>query len=103
MAERATIARPYAKAAFAYATRERAVAAWSRWLATARSVVSSDDYARLAQSPACTRRQLVELIANVCGADLDANGRAFLALLAENQRVDYLPEIAEQLRRAGGR
>ena len=27
---------------------------------------------------------------------LDAHGRALLDLLAENGRVDYLPEIAEQ-------
>ena len=51
MAERATIARPYAKAAFAYARENGRVAEWARWLATARQVVSSDDYARLAQSP----------------------------------------------------
>ena len=96
MAERATIARPYAKAAFAYARENGRVADWARWLATARQIVSSDDYARLAQSPGVGTPQLVELITSICGADLDANGRAFLALLAENQRVDYLPEIVEQ-------
>jgi len=95
MAERATIARPYAKAAFAYARENGRVADWARWLGTARQVVSSDDYARLAQSPGIHTSQLVELIESICGSDLDANGRAFLALLAENQRVDYLPEIAE--------
>jgi len=95
MAERATIARPYAKAAFAYARENGRVADWARWLGTARQVVSSDDYARLAQSPGIHASQLVELIESICGSDLDANGRAFLALLAENQRVDYLPEIAE--------
>ena len=95
MAERATIARPYAKAAFAYARENGRVADWARWLGVARQVVSSDDYARLAQSPDVHTSQLVELIESICGSDLDANGRAFLALLAENQRVDYLPEIAE--------
>ena len=96
MAERATIARPYAKAAFAYARENGRVADWARWLGIARQVVSSDEYARLAQSPGVQSSQLDELIASICGADLDASGRAFLALLAENQRVDYLPEIAQQ-------
>jgi F-type H+-transporting ATPase subunit delta len=95
MAERATIARPYAKAAFAYARENGRVAEWARWLGVAREVVLSDEYSRLAQSPGVQVSQLVELIASICGADLDAPGRAFLSLLMENQRVDYLPEIAE--------
>jgi len=96
MAERATIARPYAKAAFAYARENQAVAGWSRWLEKAGSVVASEDYARLAQSPDITTKRLTELIASICDADLDASGKAFLALLEENQRIDFLPEIAQQ-------
>ena len=96
MAERATIARPYAKAAFAYARENGRVADWARWLRIARQVVSSDEYARLAQGAGVQSSQLDELIASICGTDLDASGSAFLALLAENQRVDYLPEIAQQ-------
>src|SRR5690242_17743897 len=96
MAERATIARPYAKAAFAYARENKSVAGWSRWLEKAAGVVASDDYERLAQSPDITTAQLVDLVTGICEQDLDAGGRAFIALLTENQRVDYLPEIAEQ-------
>jgi F-type H+-transporting ATPase subunit delta len=96
MAERATIARPYAKAAFAYAREKQALAGWSRWLAKAAAIVASDDYARLAQSPGITTGRLVELVTSIVEPDLDAGGHAFLALLAENQRVDYLPEIAGQ-------
>src|SRR5262245_25658080 len=95
MAERATIARPYAKAAFAYARENGRVADWSRWLGIAREVVLSDEYARLAQSPDVQVPQLVELIASICGDNIDSHGRAFLSLLMENQRVDYLPELAE--------
>ena len=95
MAERATIARPYAKAAFAYACENGRVAEWARWLSTARQVVASDDYGRLAQSPHVGTSQLFDLIVDVCGADLDANARAFLSLLTENQRLDYVPAIAD--------
>ena len=38
--------------------------------------------------------QLEELVAGICGASLDAQGRALLSLLTENGRLDYLPEIA---------
>jgi F-type H+-transporting ATPase subunit delta len=94
MAERATIARPYARAAFAYAQENAKLDSWSAWLGTARAVVQSDEYQSLESSPGIRTSQLVELIAGVCGGALDSNGRALLDLLAENGRVDYLPEIA---------
>ena len=94
MAERATIARPYARAAFAHSRENGMLDAWSAWLGTARAVVQSDEYQSLASSPGIRKAQLVELIAGVCGETLDAHGRAFLELLAENDRVGFLPEIA---------
>jgi len=94
MAERATIARPYAKAAFAYARETGALDKWSVWLQIARDIVRSAEFGKLASSPSVSDKQLLELIAGICGAALDAHGRAFLDLLAENDRVGFLPEIA---------
>jgi F-type H+-transporting ATPase subunit delta len=94
MAERATVARPYAKAAFAYAREQGKLDQWSGWLGTASAVVQSDVYAAYQSSPGVQAKQLVELLAGVCGDALDGNGRALLDLLAENGRVGYLPEIA---------
>jgi F-type H+-transporting ATPase subunit delta len=37
----------------------------------------------------------VDLIAGVASVGLDDDGRRFLALLAENKRLPFLPEIAE--------
>jgi F-type H+-transporting ATPase subunit delta len=95
MAERATVARPYAKAAFAYARDKQALDAWSSWLGTARAVVASDEFEQFERSPGVGRQQLKELVAGVCGESIDANGRALLDLLAENGRIGFLPEIAE--------
>ncbi len=95
MAERATVARPYAKAAFAYARDKNTLDSWSGWLGTARAVVMSDDFKAFQSSPGVGRQQLRDLVANVCGEAIDGNGRALLDLLAENGRVHYLPEIAE--------
>ena len=94
MAERATVARPYAKAAFACAREQGRLAEWSGWLATARAVVLSDEVQALERSPGMRSAQLEELVAGICGASLDAQGRALLSLLTENGRLDYLPEIA---------
>jgi F-type H+-transporting ATPase subunit delta len=96
MAERATVARPYARAAFAYAKETGRLAQWSAWLARARETVASDEFQRLQHSPGVRSRELIELIAGVAGEALDDHGRALLGLLAENGRLDYLPEIAAQ-------
>ena len=94
MAERATIARPYARAAYAHAREAGHVAEWSGWLATARSVVASEEFQKLERSPGITTADLSGLVTGICGDALDANARAFLAILAENGRLDFLPEIA---------
>jgi F-type H+-transporting ATPase subunit delta len=94
MAERATVARPYARAAFAHARETGRVAEWSGWLATARGVVASEEFQKLERSPGISGADLLGLVTGICGAALDAHGKAFLGLLAENGRLDYLPEIA---------
>jgi F-type H+-transporting ATPase subunit delta len=94
MAERATVARPYAKAAFAHAREAGRVAEWAGWLATARGVVASEEFQKLERSPGITTADLSGLVTGICGEALDAHGKAFLAILSENGRLDYLPEIA---------
>jgi F-type H+-transporting ATPase subunit delta len=94
MAERATVARPYARAVFAYARDAGRLAQWSAWLARARAAVASEEFRRLQHSPGVGSSQLLELIGGVAGDGLDDHGRALLELLAENGRIDYLPEIA---------
>ena len=101
MAERATIARPYAKAAFEYARDANATAEWSRGLKTATQIVADPRVAALTKSPQCSAADLGDLIADVAGADLDAAMQNFLRILAENRRLLLLPEIAahyEELR-----
>ena len=99
MAETATIARPYARAAFDYARQQSALASWSHWLAVAASVTQSPQAAALLGNPRISAGELVELIASVAhdaGAAVDDFGRNFLAVLAENRRLSSLPEIALQ-------
>jgi F-type H+-transporting ATPase subunit delta len=94
MAEKVTIARPYAKAAFQYARERNAFAAWSELLATASAIVADPQVKRLLSSPRVTPSELVELIAGVVGQNLDENGKNFLSTLAQNRRLGLLPEIA---------
>jgi len=94
MAERATIARPYAKAAFEYARDAGAFAQWSKGLKTAAEIVADPRLAALTNSPQWTRTDLVSIIADVGGAALDPAMRNFVRILAENRRLAVLPEIS---------
>jgi F-type H+-transporting ATPase subunit delta len=94
MAEKATIARPYAKAAFASARQHGAFDRWSKVLATASSVVQDERVAPLLLNPRVTADQLSGLIADISGDAMDEQSRNFLATLAGNRRLAFLPEIA---------
>jgi F-type H+-transporting ATPase subunit delta len=97
MAERVTLARPYAKAAFEYARERQQFARWSQVLQTAASVVADERVQKLLVSPLVTPTQLVDLLADIAGSSvgaLDAESRNFLEALAHNRRLGLLPEIA---------
>jgi F-type H+-transporting ATPase subunit delta len=95
MAERVTIARPYAKAAFAEARRLQRLAQWSDALQLAAAVSVDERVKQLFGNPHVTAAQLVELISGIGGVDVDAEVRRFLGVLAENGRLVVLPEIAQ--------
>lgn len=94
MAEKATIARPYAKAAFEFARAHGTFARWSQVLQAASAVVQDEQVRKLLGNPRVTSAQMVALIADVCGDALDDNARNFIAALAQNRRLGLLPEIA---------
>jgi F-type H+-transporting ATPase subunit delta len=103
VAERATIARPYAKAAFQYARDANAFAGWSQALRTAGEIVADPRIAALTKSPSLTSADLATLIVDVAGARFDAGMQNFVRVLTENHRLRLLPEIAalyESLRSA---
>ena len=103
MAERATVARPYAKAAFEYARGANVFAGWSRALKTAGEIVADPRVAPLTKSPSLAPADLANLIIDVAGAILDAGMQNFVRVLAENHRLLLLPEISahyEELRSA---
>jgi F-type H+-transporting ATPase subunit delta len=99
MADRLTLARPYAKAAFARAQAAGRLGPWSEILQRAALAVADPRIASLLGSPKVTAPQLVDLLAGLCGSGMDEAGRRFLALLAENRRLAYLPEIAQRFDR----
>lgn len=101
MAQPLTIARPYARAAFEYASAHAAVADWAGKLAFAAEVSADPRVSALFGDPRVEPRVLATLF--VAGGEPDGSDFAhFLGLLADNGRLRELPEITalfEQLKR----
>lgn len=95
MAELLTIARPYADAAFALARDENALPQWSDALSHLAQVMGTREAGSLVMNPRLNAAQVATLIADAAGS-LSASQRNFVRVLAENERLAALPEIAGQ-------
>jgi F-type H+-transporting ATPase subunit delta len=93
VAERATIARPYAKAAFETALASRAFAQWSAGLGVAAEIVVDPRVTELVKNPELPAPTVADFIIGVAGDKLDAHMQNFVRVLAENHRLLLLPEI----------
>lgn len=94
MADKITIARPYAKAAFAEAKSDKRLGPWSEALRTAAAVVKDPRVQSLLGNPTVSSADLAKLVIDLAGKKLDEHGRNFVQTLAENRRLAYLPEIS---------
>jgi F-type H+-transporting ATPase subunit delta len=96
MADKLTVARPYARAAFAEARGEDRLAPWSQALRVAAQVVKDPRVEGLLDNPRVTAAELAELVIGIAGPDLGQHGENFVRTLAANRRLAYLPEISAQ-------
>jgi F-type H+-transporting ATPase subunit delta len=96
MAEAATIARPYAKAAFMSARDAQALPAWSQALGESSALLADARIADLISNPKMSLDQVVSLFAGLGGDAIDTHWQNFIRLLAQNKRLDVLPEITVQ-------
>jgi F-type H+-transporting ATPase subunit delta len=94
MADKSTIARPYAKAAFQEARDRKRLGPWSEALQTAAAVVSDSRVEALLGNPRVTPEELAALVSETAGPQLDEEGRNFVRTLADNRRLSLLPEIS---------
>lgn len=105
MSETLTLARPYARAAFASAQAGGALADWSARLAVAAQIVADPRVHSLVGDPRIGNAELAQLLLPP-GDAADSPFAQFLALLVENRRASLLPDIAalfEELKRESER
>lgn len=92
MSEAITLARPYAKAAFEFAKSEAAVDKWSTQLMVAAGLAQDDQVLDFFNNPDAADEDLIQLIG---GNDASEYYQNFIHMLAANDRLSLLPEVAE--------
>lgn len=103
MAENVTLARPYAEAAYQLARSGNALAAWSDVLSRLSAVAARPEMEECIGNPSLSPAQLTQLCLDVVAADtqpdaksgLSADQQNFVRVLADNDRLIVLPEIAD--------
>jgi F-type H+-transporting ATPase subunit delta len=93
MAETVTVARPYAEAAFRAAEEAGALDAWSARLQRLALVASDPEAIEVIGNPKLSVEQASQFF-NAFVEDTDAVFGNFVRVLAENERLALLPEIA---------
>jgi F-type H+-transporting ATPase subunit delta len=96
MAERTSIARPYAEAVFRLAEQGKTLDQWSQDLAKMAAFAAHPEVITLLGDPNLTDRQRVQLLFDVLGGDGSNEVRNLVQVLAENGRLVLLPEIQKR-------
>ncbi|ACH64954.1 ATP synthase F1, delta subunit [Aliivibrio fischeri MJ11] len=91
----ATIARPYAKAAFDFAVEKGELSQWAQMLTFCSEVAKNKDVAQLLDG-AVASEQLAEIFISICGEQLNEFGQNLIHVMAENGRLKVLPGVLEQ-------
>lgn len=94
MSEAITTARPYAQAAFDEAQKLNALKAWSEMLLSLAEAVNHPEVHAVVTNPRVAKKQVEGLVEALIGKDASAQQRNFVRILADNQRLLVLPEIA---------
>ncbi len=95
MAEKSTLARPYANAVFDLAREQGDLKKWSDMLQLIAVVAEDRTMQALIGNPEFERSKLESLFLDICGDGLDEQGRNLVRLLVENKRLDVAPQIAD--------
>lgn len=95
-----TVARPYARAAFETALAHDALSTWSEMLELLADVVKTERVDAMLQDPRTDAGEKADQIIAICKDTLDEKGVHFVKVLAEQGRLQALPEIAAQFANA---
>lgn len=92
MAEKTTLARPYAKAVFDFAVQQNQISMWQNFLANLSTLVSSESFKYL-ENPSLTETKRFDILVGILGAENDFQ-KNFIKLLLSYKRLYLADEIA---------
>jgi len=90
-----TVARTYAKAAFDFSIEHKVVKSWQNMLVFVVKVVRNEYVAELL-SRSLAPEVISKIFITICDNELDEFAQNFIRIIAENGRLQVLPEILEQ-------
>lgn len=95
MAEKSTVARPYAKAVFEIAKGTKDYEKWSRMLGLLSIIAQNERVKRVLPDYTINPKELAEFFIEIGGEQLDYHAKNLVNLLAQRRRLRVLPEISE--------
>ena len=96
MAELSTLARPYAEAVYRLADAGGQLGAWSDTLSDLAHIAVDPTIAAAIEDPNVPSPKVAGLFIQVLAGRLTGEAENFIRVLAENHRLELLPEIAAQ-------
>jgi F-type H+-transporting ATPase subunit delta len=94
MSEAITTARPYAQAAFDEAQQLKALQAWSEMLLSLAEAINHPEMIAVVTNPRVAKKQVEGLMEALLEKGASKQQHNFVRILADNQRLLLLPEIA---------
>jgi len=95
MPAQSNVARPYAQALFELALERDVLSGWDDQLKLLAAVADDPAIAGLTHDPRVSAEQLSALIIDVCGDQLDQEGKNLVRLLVRNNRVHAIRDIEQ--------
>ncbi|HIF51548.1 MAG TPA: F0F1 ATP synthase subunit delta [Thiotrichaceae bacterium] len=95
MLEKATIARPYANAAFDQAIDESKLSEWSAMLNLLSVIVSDDSMYAVINNPKLSSEALYQFFSDIGGDKFSQTGKNFIRVLIDAGRINLAAEVFE--------
>jgi len=96
MSELATLARPYATAAYKRAKETGSTVKWSEALAFLAQVAQDPRIVRASSNPNADKARFIAALLDLCQGKLDGEGENFVRLLVANRRLELAALISAQ-------
>ncbi|EED34263.1 ATP synthase F1, delta subunit [Luminiphilus syltensis NOR5-1B] len=95
MIEPMTLARPYARAIFDFARSDDSLMPWQSTLDTLALAVEDSRVAAALANPSQTSAERAQVLSGLLGDDISESTSYLLEVMAENDRLSLLPEVAQ--------